>query len=269
MPVSFAIRVCKLVLPIWVLLVAVAGAHAAPIVQQGLIIHAGSLEYRGKRIPIPIKRKDLIRVFGAPSREVYDAAGNVLIWDELGLSCFDCKKPDPKPEELAYMSPDEAKAYKPNDLIGALTIFVRKYDPYDHREKKYNHEPRFPFSGFVRLQGVELNGTTSIEQFTAERDSKQTILLPNNSFSFYIRCKPAPQEITLYTIRDQYSDDYLNIYAVSIRNVGRFYKKLACRENFESLEKKRLEQKKLEEERLNQPGKLPKRPLPVPAGEDQ
>ena len=243
-------------------------ALGSPLAEQALIIHADSIEYHGKRVPIPIKRKDLIKAFGAPSREVYDAAGNVVIWDDLGLSCFGCQKPNPKPEELEYMSPDEVKAYKPNDQIGALTIYVRKYDPYAHREKKYDHEPRLPFPGYVRLQGVELNGSTSIEEFIADRNSKQTILLPDNSFSFYIRCKPVPQEITLYTIRDTYSDDYLNIYAVSIRNVGQFYKKLACRENFEMEEKKQLERKKLEEEELKHPTPQRKLPLPVPAGDE-
>jgi hypothetical protein len=241
--------------------------QASPVVQEALVINADSLEYHGKKIPIPIKRKSLIKVFGPPSREVYDAAGNVLIWDDLGLSCYGCQAPNPKPEELEYMSPEEIKAYKPNDQIGALTIYVRKYDPYSNRVKKYDHEPRFPFPGFVRLQDVDLNGTTTIEQFVGERNSKQTILLPENSFSFYIRCKPAPQEITLYTIRDSYSDDYLSVYAVSIRNVGQFYKKLACRENFEMDEKKQLEQKKLEEEQFKQQ-QQPKRPLPVPAGDN-
>ena len=241
--------------------------EASPIVQEALIIHADSLEYHGKRVAIPIKRKNLIKVFGAPSRDVYDAAGNVLIWDDLGLSCYGCQEPDPKPEEFAYMSPEEIKAYKPNDQIGALTIYVRKYDPYADREKKYNHEPRFPFPGYVKLQGVDLNGTTTIKQFVSERNSKQTILLPDNSFSFYIRCKPAPQEVTLYTIRDSYSDDYLSVYAVSVRNVGQFYKNLSCRENFESDEKKELEKKKLEEEQLKHPQQK-KRPLPVPAGEN-
>ena len=238
-------------------------AVASPVVQDTLIIHADSLEYHGKRVTIPIKRKNLIKVFGPPSRDVYDAAGNVLIWDDLGLSCYGCQEPDPKPEEFAYMSPQEIKAYKPNDQIGALTIYVRKYDPYANRVKKYNHEPRFPFPGNIQLQGVDLDGATTIEQFIAERNSKQTILLPDNSFSFYIRCKPAPQEITLYTIRDSYSDDYLSVYGVSIRNVGQFYKTLACRENFELDEKKALEQKKLEEEQLKY---QQKRPLPHPVG---
>jgi hypothetical protein len=246
-----------------------SAAMASPVIQEALIIHADYLEYHGKRIPIPIKRESLIRAFGPPSREVYDAAGNVVIWDDLGLSCYSCQKPNPKPEELEYMSPEEVKAYKPNDLIGALTIYVRKYDPYAEQEKKYNHEPRFPFPGYVRLQGVDLNGSTSFEQFIADRNSKQTILLPDNSFSFYIRCKPAPQEITLYTIRDRYSDDYLNVYAVSIRNVGQFYKKLTCRENFETEEKKELEKKKLEEEQLKHPQQKQQMPLPVPAGEDK
>lgn len=256
---------------IWMLVgMPLAGdACASPLVQDALIIHADRLEYHGKSIPIPIKRKNLIKAFGAPSREVYDAAGNVLIWDNLGLSCFGCQKPDPKPEELQYMSPEEARAYQPNDQIDGLTIYVRKYEPYASREKKYNHEPRLPFPGSVRLQGVELNGMTTIEQFTAQRNSKQTILLPDNSFSFYIRCKPAPQEITLYTIRDTYDDDYLSVYAVTVRNVGQFYKKLSCRENFESREKQQLEQKKLEEEQLKQPGQQNKLPLPVPAGDYQ
>lgn len=240
---------------------------ASPIVQEALIIHADNLEYHGKHIPIPITRKSLLKVFGSPSRDVYDAAGNVLIWDDLGLSCYSCLAPNPKPEELEYMSPEEIKAFKPNEQIGALTIYVRKYDPNADHKKKYNHEPRFPFPGFVRLQGVELNGTTTIEQFIAERNSKQTILLPENSFSFYIRCKPTPQEVTLYTIRDSYSDDYLDVYAVNIRNVGQFYKKLSCRENFEAEEKKQLEQKKLEEEQLKHPTPQQRLPLPIPAGE--
>jgi hypothetical protein len=266
LPVLF-IRIIILAICTLAALFAGGVAMATPVVQEALIIHADNLEYHGKHITIPIKRKNLIKVFGPPSREVYDAAGNVLIWDDLGLSCYGCQAPDPHPEELQYMSPEQVKAYKPNDQIGALTIFVRKYDPYADREKKYNHEPRFPFPGYVRLQGVELNGTTSFEQFVAQRNSKQTILLPDNSFSFYIRCKPAPQEITLYTIRDSYSDDYLSVYAVSIRNVGQFYKKLACRENFETGEKKQLEQKKLEEEQLRHPQQH-KLPLPVPAGEN-
>lgn len=265
---GLVIRIGVMAFGLLYVLSAAAGARAAPIVQDALIIHANSLEYHGRRVPIPIKRKDLIRVFGHPSREVYDVAGNVLVWDDLGLSCFDCQKPNPKPEELQYMSPEEAKAYKPNDLIGALTIYMRKYDPYVRRERKYNHEPRFPYPGFVRLQGVDLNGTTTIKQFVAKRNSKQTILLPDNSFSFYIRCKPAPQEITLYTIRDKYSSDYLDIYAVSIRNVGRFYKSLPCRENFKAQEKYKLEQKKLEEERLQHPGPLPKPVQPEAAGKD-
>ena len=248
-------------------LIAGGVAAASPVVQEALIIHADNLEYHGKRIMIPIKRKNLIRVFGPPSREVYDAAGNVMIWDDLGLSCYGCQAPNPKPEELQYMSPEEIKAYKPNDQIDALTIYVRKYDPYSDRVKKYDHEPRFPFPGYVQLQGVELNGVSTISQFIAERDSKQTILLPDNSFSFYIRCKPAPQEVTLYTIRDRYSDDYLSVYAVSMRNVGQFYQKLACRENFETDEKKELERKKLEEEQFRQQQQQ-KRPLPVPAGDN-
>ncbi|MEJ2360099.1 MAG: hypothetical protein P8Z75_01530 [Gammaproteobacteria bacterium] len=242
-------------------------AKAVPIVQDRLVIGASSIEYHGKRVSIPLTRKELIHVFGQPSRKVYDAAGNVLVWDDLGLSCFDCQKPNPKPEELEYMTPAEARAYKPNKRIGALMIYVSKYNPYGKRKRKYNHEPALPFPGEVRIQGVSLNGTTTIKQFIAQRNSKQTILLPNNSFSFYIRCKPTPQEITLYTIRDKYSDEYLNVYAVSIRNVGRFYKKLRCRENFEQQEKRRLELKKLEEENLSEPENMPKGPLPVPVGE--
>lgn len=253
---------------LYMLSAAAAGLQTTPIVQDTLIIHADSLEYHGRRLPIPIKRRELIHVFGHPSREVYDAAGNVLVWDDLGLSCFDCQKPNPKPEELRYMSPEEAKAYRPNDLIGALTIYIRKYDPYARHKRKYNHEPRLPYPGIVRLQGVDLDGTTTIKQFVARRNSKQTILLPDNSFSFYIRCKPAPQEITLYTIRDKYSDDYLDIYAVSIRNVGRFYKRLPCRENFKAQEKHKLEENKLEEEQLRHPGQLFKPVQPKAAGKN-
>lgn len=241
-------------------------AQAAPLAEEALKIGNNSLSYHGKQVAIPITRKDLIKVFGPPSREVYNAAGNVLIWDDLGLSCFGCQEPEIKPEEFEYMTPDEKKSFKPVNQIGALTIYVRKYNPYPEREKKYSHEPRFPFPGFVELQGVELNGVTTIEKFVARRDSNQTILLPENSFSFYIRCKPAPQEITLHTIRDSYSDDYLSVYAVSVRNVGQFYNKLACRENFEIEEKKQLEQKKLEEEQLKQQEKE-QRPLPVPVSE--
>lgn len=266
---GFVIRQFITLLGLPVLISAAVTVTAAPIVQKPLIIRAGSLEYQGKRVKIPIKRRDLIRVFGHPSREVYDAAGNVLVWDDLGLSCFDCQKPNPRPEELEYMSPQEASAYKPNDQIGALTIYVSKYEHHGERKRKYDHTPALPFPGVVRLQGVDLDGSTTIKQFIARRNSKQTILLPNNSFSFYIRCKPAPQEITLYTNRDRYSDNYLDIYAVSIRNAGRFYKKLRCRENFEAQEKRRLELKKLEEENLTEPAQSPKGPLPVPAGKNQ
>jgi hypothetical protein len=240
-------------------------AAAAPVVNEALKIRDDSLMYHGKRVSIPIKRKNLIKVFGPPSREIYNAAGSVLIWDDLGLSCFGCQEPDPKPEELQYMSPEEKKAYKPTDQIGALMIYVRKYNPYPERENSDNHEPHFPFPGHIVLQGVELNGTTRFDEFVKQRNSKQTILLPENSFSFYIRCKPAPQEITLYSIRDKYNDDDLSVYAVSIRNVGQFYKKLPCRENFEIQERHKLEQKKLDEEKHRQQYRGP---LPVPAGEE-
>lgn len=245
-------------------LIVAGNTHAAPVNQDALVIHGANLEYHGKKIPIPLKRRDLVKVFGSPSRDVYDAAGNVLIWDQLGLSCYGCQKPDSTPEELQYMSPEEARAYRPNDQIDGLTIYLRKYDPYATQEKKYNHEPRLPYPGSLLLQGVELNGSTTIEQFVAQRNSRQTILLPDNSFSFYIRCQPAPQEITLYTIRDSYDDDYLAIYAVSIRNVGQFYTKIACRENFESQEKQQLEQKKLEEEQLKNPQQQINSTLPSP-----
>jgi hypothetical protein len=238
---------------------------AAPLVNEALVIGEDSLVYHGKKVTIPIKRKNLIKVFGPPSREIYNAAGSVLIWDDLGLNCYGCQEPDPRPEEFEYMSPEEKKAYKPIDQIGALTIYVRKYNPYPQREKKYNHEPHFPFPGYIDLDGVEIDGVTTIKQFLNQRHSKQTILLPDNSFSFYIRCKPAPQEITLYSIRDSYSDDDLSVYAVSIRNVGQFYKKLSCRENFEMDEQHRLEQKRLDEEKMRQ---NIQGPLPVPAGEN-
>jgi hypothetical protein len=205
----------------------------SPPTVQGLIkIENDRLLYKGKSVPVPFTRKKLIEVFGKPSREIYNAAGNVVIWDDLGLTCYGCHKQDKTPEEFQFMSKEEIKQITHQKYVDSITIFIRKYHPYPKREKYYKHEPRYPFPGKVLLDGVELDGSVTFYEFVENRKGKQSILLPENSFSFYIRCKPAPNEVTLHTIRDKYDEDFMSVYSVSIRNIGQYYKHRACTENF-------------------------------------
>jgi len=209
-----------------------SGGFSAPIVQELIRIEDKRLVYKGKAVPVPYTRKKLIEVFGKPSREIYNAAGTVVIWDELGLSCYGCHEREKNPEEFQFMTRDEKKSLKHQQYVDSITLFVRKYNPYPEREKKYSHEPRYPFQGRLLLDGVELDGSLTFYDFVENRKGKQTILLPENSFSFFIRCKPEPHEITLHTIRDKYNDDYMSVYSVSIRNIGHYYKNVTCAENF-------------------------------------
>lgn len=213
-----------------------ANDEASQFVQDAIRIEADRLVYKKKSVRIPITRKALIEVFGAPSREVYNVAGNVLIWDALGLSCYGCQEREREPEEFQYMSDEEIKNYQRGNYIGTLTLYARKYNPYPQHEKLAVHEPRLPFPGYIALQGVSLDGAATITDFIQHRRGEQTILLPENSFSFFVRCTPEPHEITLHTIRDKYNPGYLGIYSVSIRNIGHFYRKIRCLEVFETEE---------------------------------
>ncbi len=207
-------------------------AFDSPVVEELIQIKEDRLLFRGKSARVPFTRTGLIKVFGEPSREIYNTAGNVVIWDELGLTCYGCQKQDKSPEEFQFMSNEEKKNVKGRAYVDSVTLFVRKYNPYPDREKKYSHEPIHPFPGKLELDGVELDGTLTFYEFIENRKSKSTILLPHNSFSFYVRCKPAPHEITLHTIRDKYDDDFMSIYSVSIRNIGHYYNNIKCLEEF-------------------------------------
>jgi len=227
-------------------------AFSGPLVEELIKIKQDRLIYKGKSVPVPYTRKKLIAVFGKPSREIYNTAGTVVIWDELGLTCYGCQEQDKSPEEFQFMTDDEKKDVKGQGYIDSMTLFVRKYNPYPEREKKYSHEPIHPFQGRLELDGVELDGTLTFYEFIEGRKSKSTILLPDNSFSFFIRCKPKPHEVTLHTIRDKYDDDYMSIYSVSIRNIGHYYKNIRCVEEFSVAPRpKDIEEEKPEAEKAN------------------
>ena len=211
-----------------------SGAAASQWVEDVIRIEADRLVYKKKSVKIPITRKALIEVFGPPSREVYNVAGNVLIWDELGISCYGCQEQVREPEEFQYMSDAEIRNYQRSNYIGTLSMYARKYSPYPEHEKTAVHKPRLPFAGTIMLQDVRLDGTVTLVDFMEKRRGEQTILLPENSFSFFVRCTPEPHEITLHTIRDKYDSSYLSIFSVSIRNIGHFYKKIRCLEVFET-----------------------------------
>jgi len=211
-----------------------AGDDSSQFVQDTIRIEADRLVYKGKSAKIPLTRGQLIRVFGAPNREIYNVAGDVLIWDSLGLSCYGCQEHSAEPEEFQYMTETEKKNYQRNNYIGTLTLYARKYNPYPEQERSAAHLPQLPFPGHIRLQGFSIDGTSTITDFLQQRDGEQTVLLPENSFSFFIRCQPEPHEITLHSIRDKYDADYLSIFSVSIRNIGHFYKKVTCLEVFDT-----------------------------------
>lgn len=207
-------------------------AYDSPIVGELIKIQQDRLVFRGKSVRVPYTRKKLIAVFGKPSREIYNTAGTVVIWDELGLTCYGCEQQSKAPEEFQFMTNEEKKNVTAQAYIDSITLFARKYNPYPDREKKYSHEPEHPFQGRLELDGVEIDGSLTFYEFIENRKSKSTILLPENSFSFFIRCKPAPHEITLHTIRDKYDDDFMSIYSVSIRNIGHYYNNIKCYEKF-------------------------------------
>ncbi len=228
-----------------------AKEFSSPIVEDTIKILSDRLVYKNKVVKIPITRKNLIQVFGKPSREIYNTAGTMVIWDDFGLSCYGCQDRSGTPEEFEYLSDEEKKRIKPIEQVDSVTLYVRKYHPYPKLEKKYVHEPKLPFSGKLVLDGVDLDGRVTFESFVEKRKSNQTILLPENTFSFFIRCKPSPHEITLHSIRDRYNEDYLSVFAVSIRNAASYYTKLPCIDVFnlqdtpepvEQIKKQRLEE---------------------------
>lgn len=227
----------------------------SPLVEDTIKVLDNRLVYKNKSVPIPITRKKLIEVFGKPSREIYNTAGTMVIWDDLGLTCYGCQDKSGTPEEFQYMSKDEQSQIKPVETIDSLTLYVRKYNPYPDLEKKYAHEPRFPFGGQIELDGVTLDGRVGFEYFVERRKSNFTIILPENTFSFFIRCQPVPHEVTLHSIRDRYNDDYLAVYAVSVRNVAQYYQRLPCVDVFnlnetpEAVEK--IKKDRLDEESPN------------------
>lgn len=225
----------SLLLAIALVLTSVVSVQAefnAPLAEGLIKIEDSRLVYQGKSVKVPFTRERLIAVFGKPSREIYNTAGTVVIWDDLGLTCYGCQARVKKPEELEFMTNEEKKHISYQPYIDSITLFVRKYNPYPERENKYSHEPRYPFQGRIELDGVELDGTLTFYEWMENRKGNNTILLPENSFSFYIRCKPEPNEVTLHTIRDKYDEDFMSVYSVSIRNIGHYYKYLPCTEQF-------------------------------------
>jgi len=204
----------------------------SPLIEELLSIEDNRLKYKGQFVPVPYTRKKLIEVFGKPSREIYNTAGTVVIWDDLGLTCYGCHEQKLAAEEFIYMTDEQEKQATRRDYVESITLFVRRYNPYPERENKYTHEPVYPFPGKINLDGVELDGVLRFDDFLEQRKGNQTILLPENSFSFFIRCTPQPHEITLHTIRDKYDEDFMSIYSVSIRNIGQYYKKFDCSEVF-------------------------------------
>lgn len=212
-----------------------AEQNTSPFIQKTIRLDTDRLVYKGKSVKIPFQRKDLIRVFGKPSREIYNTAGTVVIWDELGLACYGCQEIKYTPEEFEFLTPEEQKSQTRHNYVDSISLFVRKHNPYPDLEQQYEHEPRHPFQGKLELDGVDIDGVTTFYEFLELRKGKQTILLPENSFSFYLRCKPAPHEITLHTIRDKYNEDFMTVYSVSIRNIGHFYKNVPCSDVFEPL----------------------------------
>lgn len=249
----------------------------SPLVEDSIKILDDRVVYKKKSVPIPITRKKLIEVFGKPSREIYNTAGTMVIWDDLGLTCYGCQDKSGTPEEFQYMSKEEKQNIKPIETVDSITLFVRKYNPYPDLEKKYAHEPHSPFNGQIELDGVTLDGRVTFDFFAERRKSNYTIILPENTFSFFIRCKPSPHEITLHSIRDRYSDDFLSVYAVSIRNVAQYYKHLPCVDVFnlnetpeavEKIKKDRLDEEspnnfdEMDKAKKQQPS-APKAPSPV------
>lgn len=207
---------------------------SSQLVETLIVIEDEGLRYKDKFVPVPYTRKKLIEVFGKPSREIYNTAGTVVIWDELGLACYGCHEQAFDAKEFEFMSQEEEKQYLRRDYVESITLFVRRYNPYPDRENKYAHEPKRPFPGKLKLDGVVLDGLVSFDDFLRQRKGNQTILLPKNSFSFFIRCKPQPYEITMHTIRDKYDDDFMSIYSVSIRNIAHYYSKYKCQDVFEA-----------------------------------
>jgi len=209
-----------------------AAEDNSPIIQESIRLTESKIVYAGRSAAIPFTRKDLEHVFGKPDREIYNTAGTVVIWDELGLACYGCQAQQKKPEEFEFLTTEEQAQQGDYRYVDSFRVFVRKHNPYPEREQEYEHEPRYPFQGRLVLDGVDIDGVTTFYEFLELRKGKQTILLPENSFSFYLRCKPSAHEITLHTIRDKYEEDFMVIYSVSIRNIQHYYKHTACSEIF-------------------------------------
>lgn len=209
--------------------------------QDVLVIDNEYLQFKDQKLALPVKTAELYKFLGEPSRQVYNAAGTVVIWDELGISCYGCSQEydTETANRLLQLEneTDKLEAIKEDLLyVDSLSMIVRKYNPYPDLENSYVHEPQNPFPGVLELDGVIIDGTTTFPEFVKKRVSDSQIILPDNSFSVFIRCKPKPHEITIHTIRDKYHDDFLSIYNVTIRNVGAFYRNIPCREKIKKLE---------------------------------
>jgi len=242
---------------------------SAPVVEELITVNREHLMYQGKKVPVPFTRKKLIEVFGPPTREIYNAAGTVVIWDDIGLTCYGCHKLPETPEEFHFMTKEEKQSVQNQPYVNSITLFVRKYNPYPEHEKRYSHEPRNPFQGKLDLSGVELDGSLTFAEFLELRKGKQTILLPENAFSFYINCQPEPHEVTLHTIRDKYDVDFMSIHSISIRNIGHYYRYYKCTEVFDAKTSAEKVKKSITEEPKPPPSEPAPGPEPTPKAKQE
>ena len=119
-------------------------AFDSPIIGELIKIEQDRLRFRGQSVNVPYTREKLIKVFGKPSREIYNTAGTVVIWDELGLTCYGCEEQKKSPEEFQFMTNEEKKNVKAQAYIDSITLFARKYNPYPEREKNTRMSRKIP-----------------------------------------------------------------------------------------------------------------------------
>jgi hypothetical protein len=80
-----------------------------------LVFANGTVTLNGRKLALPIERKELVGLLGKPSREV-PAANILLIWDELGLLAYQRPKTQ-KIRSLQITLDQEAIQVRPNKLF--------------------------------------------------------------------------------------------------------------------------------------------------------
>jgi hypothetical protein len=93
----------------------------------------GTVTLNGRKLALPIQRKELVGLLGKPSREV-PAANTLLLWDELGL--------------LAYQRPKTQKIRALQIMLAQEAIQVR---------------PRKLFAGQVQVEGATITAASTPE----------------------------------------------------------------------------------------------------------